>query len=436
MARFDNVLKLATVGGRKKKPKRKKKVKASPQSRYNPDVQKPTKLGKHHYHSRRLAYYGPPPDMGTSYGRYACASCWASGKKLTVVSVADKVKKHCPACGKDLKIVGKISAEKWQTMLKSFEDRIVSLPACGKCGTQHVSSAAKTKGKTMTKHCVSCGGKMGAAATSEYFETLTPIEAFKDVELTEADVNMIIFDENGEDPFWNLDVRGRPVAQIRLSDQPNPDEIRDLFVAPNYREGVAGAIERTSLNEVLTQLRARPWTSVVDQADFAQKVHAKADDRIESEVVTLFDEYKSMLLECVGLVCSGMDKNFYKDIGNPLKESLFAEMKRWGVSDDTAVEVIEAAFEEGATSYFETVLKQATEYMVLPKEALAEIEKAITGANTIATTDVRAYADDDHQSMAHRMAANSVPVTEVPQEPSSKAENIKNRLKTIFKRLR
>ena len=60
-------------------------------------------------------------------------------------------------------------------------------------------------------------------------------------------------------------------------------------------------------------------------------------------------------------------------------------------------------------------------------------EKAITGANTIATTDVRAYADDENQSMAARMAANSVAVTEVPPVAGSdRAEQLAERLrKTI-----
>lgn len=398
---------------------------------YDPVTQKPTRLGDRSTVPPKIFYYGPPPDAGTTYGVYACEAC----KAKVLSDLQDS--RYCPHCSTKMKVVGKMIApesKKHQAVTAHVSARLEKSPTglitCV-CGGKMMASS-----KEKPVHCVNCGKEITAQQEDgdEPTETEISYEAVVhpvDIEgmtFQAEDVAMALFDVEGEDPFWNIDLKGRPLAQIRLSDQPRPDEVRATFVSERYRDGLCKIVERVPLHDVLTQTRARYWAAVSDERAQVKEIRASAKEDGLLKAKQLFEDYKDSFLACLGLVTAGMDKNFFDEEGNPLKDAFYAEMTKIGVPEAQSVDLIESAFEGGSGQYFEAVFQKATEYMDLTPQAFAEIQQAIAGASAL----VDGVASSETTLAAH-MAAGSLNVTNVDGGSGSESyEERKRRAKDAY----
>ena len=209
--------------------------------------------------------------------------------------------------------------------------------------------------------------------------------------VSSSDVTMTLFDDK-DDPFWNITIKGYPVARVQLSDQPRASEIKNVFVSSEYADNVANAMEKIGVKNVLETINARLYADRIDQSKLAKRLEAKIDkkysDMYKKKIADLRNNYKY----CISLVLSGLNKNFFSDVDNILKASLWQSLREAGINN--AMEYIESAFEASADQFFDTVLTKAEEYMELPKEALDEIAKAIGNSNVIIPTTVEAEVND------------------------------------------
>jgi hypothetical protein len=256
------------------------------------------------------------------------------------------------------------------------------------------------------------------------YEAIQELDEIEEDGLTEADVHMTLFDEVDHaghvkaNPYWNIDVKGQPVARVYLQDQPKPEEIREVFCSADYHRGVAGAVEKVGLKPVLTQIKAHLWANKVHEATFAQKLKREAEAVASSKVTATTENLLKNLLRRVAVVCAGMDKNFYREVGNPLKEALWSEFHRFGIHNPSPI--IEAAFRKGSTPYFEAVLNKAVEYMEMSPNALAEIQKAIGDADVLAPGDTTQgdqlpdATPEEMPTLSERLAASSVALGGIP----------------------
>ena len=206
-------------------------------------------------------------------------------------------------------------------------------------------------------------------------EYVTPIEEAGT--LSEDDIQMAFYE--GTDPSWTVLVKGSPVAVIRLSDQ--PDQVANLFSKDDYAQNVAQAMVQVGVKEILTQVKARYFANKVDESQIAErlteKIKANLDIEFKGKVAGMRDEFKT----CMATVLAGMNKNFWRDVENPLKGSLFAKLEDVGISNPD--QLIETAFAESADAYFDVVLSKAIEFMDKPTDAREEIAKAIGESNTV-----------------------------------------------------
>lgn len=265
-----------------------------------------------------------------------------------------------------------------------------------------------------------------AEAESVKFEALQELDSLEQEPLSEADVHMTLFDEQDDaghvkaNPYWNVDVKGQPVARVYLQDQPKPEEIREVFCSADYHRGVAGAIEKVGLKPVLKQIKAHLWANRLHETAFARQVKAEVEASATARVVATTKNLMKDLLERVAIVCAGMDKNFYREAGNPLKEALWGELHAFGITNPSPI--IEAAFRKGSTKYFETVLSKAVEYMEMEPKALAQVRKAIGEADVLAPGDETAgdqlpeadVAPEKMPTLSDRLAASSVALGGIP----------------------
>jgi hypothetical protein len=264
-------------------------------------------------------------------------------------------------------------------------------------------------------------------AESVKYEALQQLDGFDEEPLTESDVHMTLFDDQDDaghakaNPYWNVDVKGQPVARVYLQDQPKPEEIREVFCSADYHRGVAGAIEKVGLRPVLKQIKAHLWANQLHETKFAKQVRAEVEAAAHAKVVATTRNLMRDLLERTAIVCAGMDKNFYREVGNPLKEALWGELHSFGITNPSAI--IEAAFKKGSTRYFETVLNKAVEYMEMEPKALAQISKAIGEADVLPPgnsvmgdelPDATPASPEDMPTLSDRLAASSVAIGGIP----------------------
>lgn len=425
---------------------------------YNPVYQKPSKLGPGG--SSGFHYYGPPPDAGTSYGYFVDAA-----NKVGIISPIPKkgAKVYSPVSGKPMKFTGRVGADALATVL-AVADQMTELPVGEetRMTSAPIDKVVDPKAfDALTGEEISDVIPQGESRADEHedlppmddedapplppedeeglddedmpmdedeealegveYEALQNIDDIDSESIAEDDVHMTLFDEGtpeapGENPYWNIDLNGNPTARIYLKDQPKPAEIRKVFCSSDYYKGVSGAISKVGLKPVLKQLKAHIFANAVNKTALAKKIQARVDAEAQERVNATTKNLVSSLLRCSAIVCAGMDKNCYREIGNPLKEAIWAELHRHGVPNPAPI--IEAAFRKGATPYFETVLAKAVEYMGMEPVALEQIENAIGEMDVIPPGDAVVGDDipdvslnpDEAATLSDRLAASSVAV--------------------------
>lgn len=432
---------------------------------YNPLYQKPTKLGSQRpsggYH-----YYGPAPDAGTSYGYFVDA-----GSKVKIITAMPAKGKQVfsPITGKPMKCVGRVGIDGMATILAfasgmkkialaNGEERFTSVPIDQVMEPQmfdaltgedisetiaqppeeeeFVEEPMEEEGLEgrMVRPITRGEEEFGEEEEEEEegteaveYEALQSVEEMGEEPVAESDVHMTLFDEGtaeapGENPYWNIDIDGVPTARVYLQDQPKPEEIRKVFCSADYYKGVSGAIAKVGLRPVLKQIKAKFWANEVRKTKLAKNIQAEVDAEARKRVKATTQNLAKDLMYRIAIVCAGMDKNFYRELGNPLKEALWAEMHKHGIANPSPV--IEAAFRQGSTPYFEAVLTKAMGYMETEPKAMEEIKDAIGEMDVMppegnigdelpeAGPDIGdgIPSPDDAATLSERLAASSVAV--------------------------
>jgi uncharacterized Zn finger protein len=380
----------------------------------NPLFPTPSKLGNK---CKGFHYVGASPRKENSYGAYVC-------KHDTIGIVSSKGQDlFCPVCGSTMKEIGRLNSSKTKELNKT---EMFSFPKCSSCGKSHISSANWiTEGSEKT-YCVNCGDnitdnmeKMKYSNASVSLgsrkiiqEALVKPEEFENVK--EDQIEMYLY-ETDNNAFWNIEIDATPVAQIRLSDQENPDEVKSLFLdSTRYSAGIIGSIAKSGLTDTLKAVNARIWATKVDVADVYKQARKEAYANIEKEN----NGYGDNLLSNIALVCAGKDKNLFG--GNPLKSALFDELSNYGVAENDLVNAIEAGFTNGASDYFEEVLDKATAFMNYSEKALKEV-KAIVGSN-----DYIKPTPNRSTELGAELESKNFPLKTMKIKADSEDESLKN----------
>lgn len=220
-----------------------------------------------------------------------------------------------------------------------------------------------------------------------------------------ASIDLIGYTEE-KDPFWVVLADGRPVAEIRLSDQEEPNKIAKMFTGEQYAEGVREAAKQFPFAEVLAGVRARPYQASVAGDDAYKSIEAQlrtqSDTAMREARANLRDNFANML----NLVVLAQAKNFLRE--NPLKDELFRRMSTSGLDERTSVAIIEAAYQARAPEHFDTCFKQAQRWMDLTPQALGELEEQIKDLGyrqpVVAESDeIRAASADHVPSGSHNV---------------------------------
>lgn len=217
------------------------------------------------------------------------------------------------------------------------------------------------------------------------FEPLASVDSLKRVKKDQID--MSLFGENSENPTWHVTVAGVPTARIQLKVQASADDIRDVFVSEDYALSLVDHCDKSGFVETMNKVNAEFWANHVSNKTIAARFEQAAEKKYANEYKKVLAVFRSDFLNCLNIVNAGLNKNFYPEIGNPLKGSLFANLTMVGLPEQTATSAIEKAFSEGASDYFHSLFDKSEEYMDMNPVARSEVAKAITRATTISMAD-------------------------------------------------
>lgn len=146
----------------------------------------------------------------------------------------------------------------------------------------------------------------------------------------------------------------------------------------------------------------------------------------EEEKKTIGD-YKRQFNRAFRLAISAMDKNL---VQNPLKGAFYEMLTEVGLDEKTAMNVIEAAFVNGAVDHIETALAQTDKYLEMSDEALVETEATIGDLRTKApefdeSEEIAPVFSNKAETMRKRAAKASVPLsTESAADPTDRVSSL------------
>lgn len=238
------------------------------------------------------------------------------------------------------------------------------------------------------------------------FEPLASLKALANVKKEEID--MTLYNEESENPVWNVTVAGVPTARIQLKDQMHPEEIRAVFCSDDYAKDLMIHCEKTGFVQTMNKVKAEFWSNYTSNKEIADRFQKEALASFDIERKKLLASFKQDFLHCIHIVSAGMAKNFYPDMGNPLKEHLFTNLRTVGLPEGTAISVVEKSFAEGSAPYFDALFDKAEEYMHLTPDARKEIAAAISHGSVIEQKVSSELESASPATLAERLAQASV----------------------------
>ncbi len=221
-------------------------------------------------------------------------------------------------------------------------------------------------------------------------------------------IEMSLYGEESENPFWNVTIDGEPVGRVYLQDQNHDDiqSIRAAFTSEQYPGNFARAAQKGGVPELLKVVNARLFAHRLDDSQALERVRTKAAAEARAGYDAKMETLRKDFLNAVTVAMTAADKNYYKDeAGHALKGGLWTALVQAGLNEHAAVAAIDAGF-ESAGEYFEYIFAKAQELMDMQPGAREEISKHIMASGKIQIQ----VEDPGQQTLHNRLIQSSVNV--------------------------
>ena len=254
-------------------------------------------------------------------------------------------------------------------------------------------------------------------ADSMHYEVLQSVEGLKGLKIDREALAFTYWeDDKGGSPYYVVQAAGKPIGEIHLADQANPEEIRAYFCdEQKYTQAVAQTVENTSLFEMLKSVNARFYANAVDKSAYADKLKKEALASLTGVRAEKLGDLRSDLMDALLVSAEALNKGLLNK-PHALKAAFVRTLASYGLNNPALI--VEAAFKEAGEMFFEQVLDHAKDYLEMPKEAYAHTKKFILNANNMAFASANSLQD---QNFGSRLSANSVPFASVPDTQEAPA---------------
>jgi hypothetical protein len=248
-----------------------------------------------------------------------------------------------------------------------------------------------------------------------------------------AALDMLLFGEATDNPHWSIFADGKPLAEIQLQDQENPEEIKEVFTSDEYPKHVQEACS-TSMGVIgtLKALNARWYAGVTSTGYVAEEARTAAATDLEGEFATRLAHLKEDLLNTINLAITASNKGSKGlFIENTLKGTLAEAFRNAGVPN--ARQIVNEVWVEAAQEYMGGVLKTAEKWMGYSPEAMNEVTKEILGS-AVEPNDEEETAEptveETQATQASKTGIVNVPVRTAHVQPHAPEADYRTTTKT------
>ena len=212
----------------------------------------------------------------------------------------------------------------------------------------------------------------------EQLAPVVDIESIASADAEDVDLHLYV-NADANDAWWNVTVKGIPAARIVKSSLDS--KVHAFFLKDEFAANLKQAIASEGLSAVLEGAHAEYYANAYLQSELADQVRAEYEAEASDDYTAKTADLRDKFIDVVKLVTAGIAKNYFPEIGSPIKAALFEELDEAGL--DNPAEPIEAAFAKANEAHFDAIFAKATELMDKSSEFLDDLRETIAGAGVI-----------------------------------------------------
>ena len=223
----------------------------------------------------------------------------------------------------------------------------------------------------------------------EQLAPVVDIESIASADAEDVDLHLYV-NADANDAWWNVTVKGIPAARIVKSSLDS--KVHAFFLKDEFAANLKQAIASEGLSAVLEGAHAEYYANAYLQSELADQVRAEYEAEASDDYTAKTADLRDKFIDVVKLVTAGIAKNYFPEVGSPIKAALFEELDEAGL--DNPAEPIEAAFAKANEAHFDAIFAKATELMDKSSEFLDDLRETIAGAGVI---NSQSEVDDDDE---------------------------------------
>ena len=205
-------------------------------------------------------------------------------------------------------------------------------------------------------------------------------------------VDMTLRAANTDKPYYIVELEGHPFGELHLADIDTTEGLRDVFMSDTFTQGVRETVAACGPANAFETLGVRYYAAETRENEAILRAKAEIATHADASYKQRAASLKGNLLATLHLAMEASRKNFILE--NPLKDSLVENMRKAGMQERVAIDIIEDAFVKSGGEYFQAMIKQADEWLGWDADALKQIESAVTKMSYVHPLDLAPIAPE------------------------------------------
>lgn len=253
------------------------------------------------------------------------------------------------------------------------------------------------------------------------------LQSLEDLKKLNIDRNALAFTfwESKEDPFWTIQASGKPIAEVHLMDQTDPEDVAAFFCdQTRWPNVIAQTTEKVGLYTMLKGVKARFYAHGVTKSALAQSLKTEVEASMNGLRTERLATLRADFVDSMVCAAEALNKGLIAGKSNPLKRAFVDKLASLGFSNPALV--VEECFASAFRPYLDQVVADAQEYLEMPKEAFAHTKKMIAAASNVAVAQASQFGDETLSQRLSRRSMPLAPSTEAVEAPNEVDAALKN----------
>lgn len=255
------------------------------------------------------------------------------------------------------------------------------------------------------------------------YEVLQNLEDLKNMKVG-RDALAFTFWESQEDPYWTIQAAGKPIAEVHLADQNDPQDVAAFFCDQvKWPNVIAQTTERVGIYDMLKGVKARFYAHGITKSNLANSLKLEVEASLKEVRAERLGTLRTDFVDAMQVAADALNKGLIAGKSNPLKRAFVDKLASLGFSNPALV--VEECFANSFRPYLDQVIADAQEYLEMPKEAFAHTRRMVNSASNVAVAQANQFSDE---TLSERLARRSMPLA-----PSSEAYEAPNEIEASLR---